>query len=596
MQKLLTVPSPVEEQDVVYATGNRRVSVSEIAPSGDILALGHIRESLNALVEYRGEPLLTCLLDGKPLPTGSHGYIHDLVPAFACETEHLRIAREICAPVEMRGFVLAVTLTAKDEVAGRFSLRCNPPRFDRTVFYARPLSGETHAGVDDWTGCAWFERVCGGGLTALAIGGGGQRVCGDGALESERAFALSAGESVRFCFYISLGCELDGARLANMDMRRRGETLLTREYARLDALHIPLGDARLEALCNSNLAFCEAFCAGLALDTDRLMLMTSRSSRYYVSGAYWARDCMLWAFPGLLRRDAGLARETLLAACTTYLRNGAYHALYLNGTVLYPGFELDQLAAPMLALERYASRTGDEDFLARPEIAAAMDYTASQLARWRDAKTGLYATELSPSDDPADCPFLTYDNFLALAALHFLHGKAGYFTAEIAALEHALRTLCVAHIDDGDIFAWACDGHGRQEVYDNPPGGLALIAYYGGARRDDPVWQNTVRHYYSAKNPYYTENGLLFGEGCEHAPAPWPMSLCNLLLTGVRVPEALAALKNMPMDNTIACETVRPEDGRVHTGAAFATFAGLLGSAILQACERGEAAREGAGD
>ena len=584
MKKLLTVPSPVREDNVVYATGNRLVSASEITPGGDIIALSHIRESLNGLVEYRNEPLLTCLLDGMPLARGSHGYRHDFIPTFSCSNGSLTITRKICAPENIRGFVIHVTLRAQSAISGKIALRCNEARFCRTVFNVRPLSGETECGVDTWTGCAWMERVCGGGLSALALSGGVQSAHG-GVLEAERAFSLKAGQTESFCFYVSLGCELDGARLANMDMQRRGEELCEKEFARLDRLHVPLPDKTLEALCNRNLAFCAAFSIGEALDTGRLMLMTSRSGRYYVSGAYWARDCMLWAFPGLLRHDADLAREALLAACTTYLKNGAYHALYLNGTTLYPGFELDQLVAPVIALNRYVSRTGDTGILARGEVAAALGYIAGQLARWRDAGTGLYATELSPSDDPVGCPFLTYDNALVLAALRFLHGKAGDFTDEIAALEKALRTLCVAHTPGGDIFAWACDGQGRQEVYDNPPGGLALLPYYGGADRDDPVWRNTVRHYYSAENPYYTEQGALFGEGCEHAPAPWPMSLCNLILSGVCVEQALHALAVMPMDNTLACETVRPEDGCLHTGAAFATFAGFLANAILEAYE-----------
>jgi hypothetical protein len=46
-----------------------------------------------------------------------------------------------------------------------------------------------------------------------------------------------------------------------------------------------------------------------------------------------------------------------------FTRLGAHHALYLNGSNLYPGFELDQLCAPIIAIHRYLSETKDGSFL-----------------------------------------------------------------------------------------------------------------------------------------------------------------------------------------------------------------------------------------
>ena len=42
------------------------------------------------------------------------------------------------------------------------------------------------------------------------------------------------------------------------------------------------------------------------------------------------------------------------------------HSRYIDGTVLEPGFELDELVAPLLALERYINKTDDKSILNDP--------------------------------------------------------------------------------------------------------------------------------------------------------------------------------------------------------------------------------------
>lgn len=581
MENIMTVPTPISDVGVVYATGNHYVSLSEIRADGTVCALSHLRESTNALIEYVGEPLFECLLNGVPLPAGEHCYTHDFIPTFACQVGQLRIERRLFAPEGIRGFVVRAELTAQEKAVGTLTLRCVPQDFRRAVFKPRPLAAQTELGLDDWTGCAYLEVLAGGGITALAMGGG-ENMALDGTIAVRRSFDLAAGEREVLWYYISVGAELDGARLANIDMRRRGADLYASHVARLDARHVTLpNDPLLERMANLNLNFCYYFSMGYALDTHKLMLTTSKSSRYYVSGAYWARDCMLWAFPALLRVNPALAKQALLQACTIYLEKGAEHALYVNGVSLYPGFELDELVAPMIALERYVTKTGDAQILELPEITHAMEFTWRTLLKWRDEATGLFATELSPSDDPEEYPFLTYDNCLALATLRFLSGKAGDLAEIIAALERGLECHCQA---DG-LLVWSTNGKGQAKQYDNPPGSLILTAYYGGLGHDDPVWKKTANFYFSEQNPWYTQNDRLFGQGCAHAPEPWPMSLCNLLLVRGRQEGTLAALRAMTMDNGIACETVHAADGTLCTGAAFATAAGFLANAIVEAYE-----------
>ena len=118
-------------------------------------------------------------------------------------------------------------------------------------------------------------------------------------------------------------------------------------------------DAQLRTLYNTNLFFCIFYSTGLTIDTEELVLVTSRSPRYYVSAAYWDRDSLFWSFPSVVDADLALAREMLLYAFGRQGRNIGVHSRFIDGTVLEPGFELDELMAPILALERYVSASGD---------------------------------------------------------------------------------------------------------------------------------------------------------------------------------------------------------------------------------------------
>ena len=586
MEKILTVPEELKDEPAVYCTGNDYVSISNIGCDGRIRTVSHLRDSMMGLVEYEGESLFALALNETPLSADSHAYVHDFIPEFTTQTEHCHIRWQIYAPEEIRGFGIRCTLRGRKSCSGMLTLTFRPDRFLRTVFHPRPLIVDRLYGYDSWSDTLYVELVAGGGISALAIGARGCRKHYEqGQLQVMLDYQLAQEETVEHDFFVSIGCELDGARLANVDMQRRGKRLLADTVRLMDDHHIFLPDPVLEHRVNLNLNFCRYFSVGRALDTDRLVLLTSRSGRYYVSGAYWARDCMLWAFPALLRYDTNLAREALLAACSTYLKDGARHALYINGVCLYPGFELDQLVAPVIALERYVSRTCDTAILSCPEIRNLFSFTVNRLKTWRDDETGLFATELSPSDDPCPYPYLTYNNFLVLAALRFMARHMEGLEDLVRKLEQGLRSHCIARMDEKEIFVWACDGRGGQEIYDNPPGSLMLIPYYGGCAVTDPVWQNTLQRYFSRENPWYTENNLLFGQGCEHAPAPWPMSLCNLLLSCGRSDSVLAALGSMEMDNGTACETVKPDSGRACTGAAFATFAGFYANALIECHE-----------
>jgi meiotically up-regulated gene 157 (Mug157) protein len=130
-----------------------------------------------------------------------------------------------------------------------------------------------------------------------------------------------------------------------------------------------------------------------------------------------------------------------------------------------------------------------------------------------------------------------------------------------------------------DIFAWSIDLKGGHNVYDEPPGSLELLPFYGFCGSDDEIYKNTVDVIRDKNYPYSFAGCTIDEIGCAHAPHPWILSLANSLLCGRR-DHARDILYKTAMDNGIACESVDENTGECATGAAFATCAGFLAYAI----------------
>jgi hypothetical protein len=468
---------------------------------------------------------------------------------------------------------------------------------NRSIFSQRETGGHRHLAWDTWTRSLVMEVTTPAGGAALAVAAtetlDEQALAADsGRARLGKVYRLLPGEKQSLAFYFAVAQERDGARTTTMDLRRHGWERLELESERWVSAHRPGGlpDGSLADMAVRNLMFNQFFATGRTVDTDELVLVTSRSPLYYVSAAFWARDALLWSFPGLLLTDPVLAREALVTAFARHggPRNAGIHAHYINGVVLYPGFELDQLAAFLIALEGYVRVTGDWAVLREPAVMRSLELFPTWLDPHRHPHVELYGTFLLSTDDPAPMPFVTYDNALTWKALKSLeeletglgHQLNAAALAERAAdLRQAVVEHCVVNGPMGAQFAGAVDLEGRHVLLDEPPGSLALLAHYGFCPAGDPVYRNTLRWIDSADNPHRGPAGRFQTASCVHAPYSWTLSLANMLLSG-RGERAAEILRKAPLDDGLACESFDADTGRPVTGRHFATCAGFLGYAL----------------
>lgn len=517
------------------------------------------------------------------------------IPSFSCYSDGLALQGVFLTPIDERGFIVRLKAVNKTETEITLAYGLHGCWGDtwHCVNEEKRIEGEKYAYDSNWNHGVAFDMRCGTPMFAFAPMA--DKKCEmhflrvESAIEYsvERVETLAPGESTTLTVYWGVGFEEVAATTSAKEMLRHGyEYELCRTLEWLKTRTQIFQDKKLNTLYNTNLFFCIFFSTGITLDTEEFVLITSRSPRYYVSAAYWDRDSLLWSFPAILDVDTALAREMLCYVFGRQRRNIGVHSRYIDGTVLEPGFELDELMAPVLSVERYVNTTGDISILKDPDVLRGVSEILSKLKTRRHPKIALFSTFLQPTDDEIVYPYLTYDNVLVWRGLQAIAAlwpqKYAALSVEAEAVREAIQTHCIKGNSGEKYYAWSVDLEGHHDIYDEPPGSLQLLTSLGFCTAEDDIYQNTVA---MIRAPEYTYSfsGCEFSEiGCPHAPHPWILSVANSLLCG-RYKEAMDFLRRVSMDNLIACESVDEHTGRCTTGEAFATCAGFLCHAISTA-------------
>ncbi len=588
-------------------TGNEYLSLPTIREAdGAIEGVTFLYMGLKGLLEIRGDdglikPFLA-INGARAALTPTWNREHCWIPRMDASAKDVAFSCEYLTPVGERAFGLR--LSARNEGAVSVSAKIGVDgRWDRTLHEINettelPLGREVKR--SNWNQMFVWSQKPGTPLFAFApvvmdaqpfseIDQRAEWAQDSFAYSIWRETPLAPGESVTLDVFFGVGYEEVSAVTSAKELLRQGyETLRVREAAWLSAREKNVSDPKLNELLNTNLFFAFFYASGRSLDTEELCLMTSRSPRYYVSAAYWDRDSLLWAFPAILETDAAYAREILVYVFTRQARNFGVHSRYIDGTMLEPGFELDELCAPVVALNRYVEKTGDTVFAGEPFVQTGLKSILRTLEGKKHPTTDLYETFLQPTDDLRLYPYLTYDNALvwySLRALAVLLNRPELMQ-RAEAVRGAVYAHCVKEQDGQRFFAWSVDLLGGYDLYDEPPGSLQLLPFYGFCTREDEVWRNTVAMIRDEKYALSFARFPIAEIGCRHAPHPWVLAMCNSLVSG-HADTALANLQKTRLDNGIACESVNETTGDCETGEAFATCAGFLAYTLWTAFQNG---------
>lgn len=585
-------------------TGNEMVSIPTLREDGAIESINVLSMKYRGLLEIIGEPFIQPFItenNKNVLPVSLNWEREQFwVPTFRGKDNGIEVIGTIHAPVGERGFYYELKVKNIDVQEKQITLGFNGEwsQTNHTINETKTFKGILQTTKSGWNYSRVMELYTETSQLALApmfnhaldIEEWNTDISNQVQYKFGNKVTLVPNQVETFVVYWGIGLDEVGAATSAKEMKRQTvKSLVNRTHKWLADRKLPLNnEGKLEEIMNVNAFFNYFFATGLTFDTEENVLVTSRSPRYYVSAAYWDRDSLLWSFPMILQVDEKRAKEMLIYVFTTQRRNIGIHSRYIDGTVLEPGFELDELCAPILALSMYIQKTGDVRFLKKDFVKEGIELILERLNENKHSEIELYKTFLQPTDDPIVYPYLTYNNVLVWRTYKVLHelfpnaitNNNQSFEEKAELVKEAIYTYCTFDdIEFNNYFAWSIDCNGNHNIYDEPPGSLQLLTYYGFCSADDQIYQNTVKLIRSNRFAH-AFNGCKFEElGCEHADHPWVLSIANSLLSG-RNEQAKDLLLRTTLDNGIACESINEDTGLPETGEHFATCAGFLAYSI----------------
>ena len=599
----------------VIPTGNEWIALPDIrADNGALTSFNVLSMHDRGLLQVTGEagtPVLQPYFEvnGQPLPFLNPAWelVEYWIPTAHLTSNGLEMTLTWCAPSGMRGAFLRMTLTnhQTEAVPVTLGVKASWGALERVTYVPVGLKGDRTLTAAPWVDAGEvFSYVTNDTHFAWSLLHPGSQarmslppLSVSPEVDARHAANLEPGKTAEAIFVLGVGLEEFSAdhnanALALMLDRYGADAVIDQATEWCRSRTRTTGKPDLDLLMNRNFLFTALYAWGKTIDTEQFVGVTSRSPRYYVSAAYWDRDAMLWSFPGLLDIDTKLAREALECALTIQLRDTGTHSRFIDGVVLEDGFELDEAAAPIIALASYVDRTGDVDFLRNHRDALAT--LRDGIAEHYDSSVGLYSSLQDPQDEYQKLPFETYDNVLAWKALlelgnlfDRLQDTAGAKAArdQAAALREAITKLCVSSAApgaDGAIYVFATDG--KNVVYaDAPPGSLMKLPALGFVPENDPVFARTYQWLHS--NSYaHSYGGHIYGlPGSYRLPFTTSWSVADHLRLAEGRDQALKVLRTSKWDGGIITEGVNPDTAVADSaGRAFATAAGYVAHAICE--------------
>ena len=265
----------------------------------------------------------------------------DWLPQSTAQLGSLELKTLYVPPIDERGFAIQMTVhntseSAQDVVIGlngcwASSWHC--------VNEDKPLSGKATCFRSGWNSSLIFEYHAGFPMFSFAPMADAQTdssfTCSDdGSITYDLSHhcTIAADGTASVVFYWGLGFEEVAAATSAKEMLRQTfDAEIAKTRAWLQERRVAFnGDAKLTQLYNTNLFFCMFFSTGITLDTEELVLVTSRSPRYYVSAAYWDRDSLLWSFPAILDADPNVPKK----CSPMYLADSAETLVSIHDTLM----------------------------------------------------------------------------------------------------------------------------------------------------------------------------------------------------------------------------------------------------------------------
>lgn len=599
----------ISNQPASLFTGNEYISLPEINSADcGIQTLGFMSESFRGCVEMSGTdriPLISPFveIDGRNILTGPKtvSMLDYWIPRFQTVDTTPLVTYTVVSPIARRGFAAVLEFTNHSNetvnlcagwrgcwsdssiVAGQAKLMHALKRLylreDDGTLISLEFTGQTplYAISLRSSDCSQQDINCGS-------------ASGCESYSMSTQIALAPGETRRFDLYVGIGLEEVSASASSRELELQGsEKILNKTREWLADRTIGHTDPVIKSVINLNSFYNFFYCQAITLDTEEFIVTTTRSTTNDFCGAYRDRDAMRWSLPAVLQVSWSDARRMLIYGLTRQLNNVGMHSRFIDGIALEPGLQLDQLCAPIRALDTYVDLTDDLSLLFDRRVQSGINRVQQVLADQRHPTEALFETLLLPSGEYARLPYVCYSNVLVCRILEdiaVLYNRIRDMdrSDEASLLARTVKESILGNfIVDGPfgrMFAHSIDLEGAYEFGDDIEGSLQLLTYLNFCKPDDPVYLNTVKWIHSEHNPKQSLQDRTWNGADDTGYSI--LSAANDLLAD-RGGDILEFLRYASLDNGIAGAFVDRNTGQVLKGNGYASGAGYLAFAIRRA-------------
>jgi len=319
MNRIITRPEEMVKNEQVLYAGNHYLSVPIIdCQNGAIKNINVVSLSNKALVELQGEANLFTphfYQEGKEIEiekidVSKEQYYLPRLDFFL--KGGIRVIGRIFTDLKEKGLIYSFESSEEIDISLFFDLkdvcllRFDSHKIDTKMIIKR----------DKWLGNPVVNIFSSGVSLALAFGGDKDFEVDD--FKGKQILNLKISCQNKNCFYIAVNYDPDGASATLIHLKRKEYERIYQEFVSwLKQKTIPYPeDFILETRLNENLFFNYFYSVAKDMESDKYLALTSRSPRYYVSGAFWERDCFLWSLPAIKlvcpQLYQHLAREMIL--------------------------------------------------------------------------------------------------------------------------------------------------------------------------------------------------------------------------------------------------------------------------------------------
>lgn len=519
------------------STGNEYISLPRITTQGGIMSAGFLDMGFNANIDFVGRddmPLISPFIniDEKNIlnDPSQIKLIEYWIPNFSFEHSKIKADYKIVTPITRRGFLCILEIS--NQTSSSLNIEAGFQGALTNIFQTSKILKKLKCEKNISTTSLEKEAIILNGsnvntLFSISMLNGSNyhaetaicdlKVSGDPKDAADICYSMSINialkefETTVIPLYIGFGKNDITSLASAKELMYQGHTRITEVLKSWLQRHIIDNEnPDIKQLINENSFYNFFHSQGITLDTEDMVIVSSRDNKSFTCGIYADDDSMEQSLPAVNLISWSQARKHIHYAFTTQSNNTGVLSRGINGKIIEPGMKLNSICSPIRALEKYVRRTNDLSILYLEDTQNQINYIQDILSAQYHSSADLMETLYDPSGNYSKYPYICIQNIMAWRILEDIselyniirdmdRSKEAHHIAQ--SIKEDILYNFIVDTPHGKMFAYAIDLKGYHILGDDPKISLKIIPYWEFCKTDDPVYKNTIKYIESLDKP-----------------------------------------------------------------------------------------------